>query len=289
MPEITIRERYDKELVVDKFDSFNGFLDTMASRPKTKFFRLESSKPGSWSGSKNWEEADNLARNGWKECLGILKEAKSRKGLDATQEREKMQAHASVVGFAPIVPNAIAGIPKSMIHRDRCPAKVRAITIAYGFQAHCGVEPEEMEAAAKKLLQTIKSLEMSNIRVELLAGNTVCEYGRIYSLQVKIKGWQDPINYLKVAYPMAHPSMLRRHAFRALETCPMISEYFAYQLRDGYGRPISNDYSDAEVSDFMKGAKIIPQNSVYISNKTLREMDSYEEVLDAIKDRIQVM
>ena len=77
------------------------------------------------------------------------------------------------------------------------------------------------------------------------------------------------IDTLKMSYPLAHPSMLRRQWFRLLETTPGVPSAFVC----GYGRVV-NDEAEAQKALRAAGIANIDRVLSYdnICNKTAEEI-----------------
>ena len=53
-------------------------------------------------------------------------------------------------------------------------------------------------------------------------------------VKIKVKNSTEKLNISKLAFPLVHPSMLRRLLFRFLEVVPKASKKYVY----AYGRPV---------------------------------------------------
>lgn len=190
-----------------------------ASQRKEEGFR-------NWYGTHSWTEAQTLFAHGdsatAKEITsGVLDTLKNNK-------RTVAKIETAVVGCAPHVPNFIAGRPNAMIRLINVPKKASVVTIIYNMSVNAGVSPENIKQAAVKTLSAIKMLEDSGTRVNLY----ICDISERNNEQIgwtlKIKTASQHLDILKTAYPLCHPSMLRRHSFRFTEVTPQnfgICEY----------------------------------------------------------------
>jgi hypothetical protein len=77
---------------------------------------------------------------------------------------------------------------------------------------------------------------------------------------VKIKTDRQPMNPLKLAYPLIHASFLRRQGFKWLETNPNITNK-GYLW--GYGHALHHHVSGTTTREYMKKYKALDDNCFY--------------------------
>lgn len=225
------------KIIYEHFDSLGQYLDTIQARKVNRVFSGHSlhseDRDYNFTLTESYEEANELARTGYKEGLDKLKAANSRaRHMGSAQ---KALPVTSVVGFAPHVPNAITGVPCSMIATQKVEQKAKVISILYYMGGACHVNAKEFVEAGKNILNVIYTLELQGYRVALNVLTNFCEGSERALCSVQIKHWRQPSNPLKISYPLIHPSFFRRHGFRWLETQPELT------VRDftcGYGRPL---------------------------------------------------
>lgn len=227
------------KIIYEHFDSLGRYLDTIQARKVNRVFSGHSlhseDSDYSFTLTKSYEEANELARTGYKEGLDKLKAANTKtRHMGSAQKALPM---TSVVGFAPHVPNAIAGIPCSMITTQKVEQKAKVISILYYMGGACHVNAKEFVEAGKNILNVIYTLELQGYRVALNVLTNFCENSERALCSVQIKHWRQPSNPLKISYPLIHPSFFRRHGFRWLETQPELTDR---GFICGYGRPLEN-------------------------------------------------
>lgn len=225
------------KIIYEHFDSLGRYLETIENRKPNRVFvghELSSREGGrSFSLTGSYEEATELARTGYKEGLDKLKAANSK--ARHMGSAPKALPVTSVVGFAPHVPNAITGVPCSMIATQKVEQKAKVISILYYMGGACHVNAKEFVEAGKNILNVIYTLELQGYRVALNVLTNFCETSERALCSVQIKHWRQPSNPLKISYPLVHPSFFRRHGFRWLETQPELSD-MSFPI--GYGRPL---------------------------------------------------
>lgn len=83
-------------------------------------------------------------------------------------------------------------------------------------------------------MQIVKRLESQGYRCNLNIVLGVFKGTRRFIVKVRIKNANEKLNVSKLAFPMVHPSMLRRLFFRFIEVYPKVTKVFS----QGYGMPI---------------------------------------------------
>ena len=217
-----------------------------------------SQKEGDWSGTKDYKTADDLFMKGDKE--NAAKMDKMSGGIRElirkyAAQKPTMKKFVSVAGFMPHVPNYLAGVPVSMIAAKRTKIPEKVTDIVVNMQIDCGVSCEEIIITMVELFKAIMMIESTGTRVNLYSGELVHNVSaqQFVGLMVKIKSSSQPIDIVKMVYPLVHPSMLRRHNFRYMEVTKGVSPEF----NDGYGRcgeenteRLRKIMKDAHVTDF---------------------------------------
>lgn len=245
-----------KDYIFKKYNSIGEF---SASLKNAKIQKPFEGSPSSISGtysfcmSNSYDEADNLLLYGDRDLQRRIEEADvARMRMRIKYEGIRRQTYSSVVGFAPNVPAYLAGTPNSMINVRKVKTAKRVVTIMYNSSVSACVSSESIIEATAKMLSAIMLVEASGVRVNVYVGElTKCrgtqqKFGWI----LRIKDSGQKLDTLKMSYPLAHPSMLRRHAFRALETAEGVDRAYA---EHGYGQPVSDE---KESRAFLKACSV---------------------------------
>lgn len=238
-----------------EFDSLNQFYTYISETPLNDTFRW-AAKLSSVSGSKkftateSYEEATELFKNGWSEmanrlvqCLKVVEKE--------TAPITKQKNRYGVAGYQAIVPLYLNNCPNSMMYRKNIPVKQKVITLNKSINYNCGVKTEQIIDESVKALQIIKKLEAQGYRVNL---NLIWgDYENNYNFigKIRIKSASEKLNISKVAFPLVHPSMLRRLFFRMIEVFPTIPESFWL----GYGISMSA----SETRKYIGNEYLLPQ------------------------------
>lgn len=243
-------------LVTEKFDDIYEFIDTLDKRPiHPDFYRdgedpmsadsnhpeMTSRKRGARKkfGTNSYEESIVIFKNGYKQGVRDIEAA----GKIKANGGNSVVPRPSVVGFAPHVPNAIMGHPLSMIRADRKSKPVKELNIYYGVLSGWHATDKQKVEAARYLLDAINEIERQGIRVSLHVLYSPLESGGVgCCATIKIKDAKQPLNLLKVSYPLVHSSFHRRQCWRYLESNTNLSDGLRKELTSGYGYRLDNVY-----------------------------------------------
>lgn len=228
-------------VVKEHFTSIHQMLNAVNNRPNNDVMKNKhsSTKEGDadWTGTENWEEAVDLFENGYTEILPKIK-AGVAAGIKKTEMIQKRRTSTGVVGYAAHVPNAIMGLPNSMIYTQATPQKIKAISITYCITQNSGTEAEEFIDSGIAVLNVINRLELNGCRVNLKIMYYCAECDGEYAFgTVDVKDYREHMDLQKLCFPVAHPSMFRRFGFKWLETCSGITKGWGW----GYGRQVSSN------------------------------------------------
>ena len=232
-----------------EFDSLNEFYNYITNTPfnKTfcwhKHFSVDGTKE--FTETENFEEAIELFKNGWSDMATDL--VKKLKVVESkTQPTMKQKSTLSVCGYQAVVPLYLQGVPNNMVNKKMVPVKQKVITLNKSICYSCAITTEKIIEESIKTLQIIKKLESQGYRCNLNILWAVSEIfgnkGKRFAIKVRIKSANEKLNVSKLAYPLVHPSMLRRLFFRFLEVYPNVTDRF----KNGYGYPmLDNVLKDA--------------------------------------------
>jgi hypothetical protein len=260
----------------EKFDSIDSFIKTINSRPKNPLMeRADASRTGkeSFAGTKSYEEAENLLKNGYTKPLEKIKNAVS-KDLKIAQNRPRRTPYNAVVGFVPNVPNYLLGIPEQMIAVKQIAQKSKTISISYFIGNNCGTSTAELEKAGITMLNVINRLELSGIRVNLdVVIQCTFTWDELQICSINVKSYREHLDLKKLCFPIAHPSMLRRFGFAWLERSTHMENSFAL----GYGRGVTKENENEIIKN------VFGENDFFITQSHVAEMDT-EQLLNYINE-----
>lgn len=238
------------KIIQEEFKSLRELVNVIEERPVNKIFADKelSSEEGSYNFTKtnSYEEARELMLGGYKDIVNEIGAGVYKSTADHRDLYNRRRVSTGVVGYAPHVPNAILGLPNSMIYMKNEPVKVKTLDICYDACENAKIDADDFIKAGKVILQIINSMEMEGIRVKLRVAfycgvdSSIGPLEHVFAT-VKLKDYRDQIDIAKMCFPFAHPSMLRRIGFKWMETQPDVE---SIQWAFGYG---SNRDPDEEL------------------------------------------
>ena len=263
-----------KKFVIEKFNSIDEYVKTIGKRPVNKVFAgesLSSEKKGTseFAATATYQDSVALIERGFSEGLDKMMSSNGER-VNFKARSSRALPSSSPVGYAPIVPNAILGLPNSMISKKTVQMKTKVVSIWYDMGASCGVHSQEILKAGRHLLELIDMLEKQGYRVELRVGNFFCGSKEICAPFVKVKTDKQPMNPLKIAYPILHASFFRRQGFKWLETSPQVTDG---GLAWGYGTPLRHDYN-GDRRKYLRENKVIDDNCFFTDHYEACENDA---------------
>lgn len=226
--------QYTKE-----FKSIHEFYDYLCQTPFNEAFRWarhSSVENDRWfSKTSSFEEAVDLMKNGWSDMSQKLTQKLKLAAKPAPMMKPRNVL--SVSGYQSVVPLYLAGVPTNMVDKQLVAVKSKVISVTKLINYNGGVDIETIEEESIKAMQVVKKLEAQGYRVNLsVALGTSADYKDVIC-KVRLKSANEKMNISKLAFPMVHPSMLRRLMFRYIEVCPDVTRGYV----GGYGRPVSFD------------------------------------------------
>ncbi len=228
----TMRHTGQENWHICEFDNLREFYEYVCNTPLNETFRwgdLSSSKTdkGSWYGTKTFDEATELFKNGWQ--LGAEELTKKLKVVETQSDVQTTYKNIlNVCGYQAVVPLYLQGVPNNMVNKKIVPIKNKVITINKTISVSASVSSETMKLESIKCFQIVKKIEQSGIRVNL---NLMISTGHA-CVKIRLKSANEKLNISKLAFPLVHPAMFRRLYFRFIETYPTMPKSY----KCGYGR-----------------------------------------------------
>lgn len=211
---------------IEVFDSLEQFESVINSRSLNHAFenakqRSQTEGFESWYGTKTYEEANEMLKNGAPQLAQKITSANIEcKKFSSNDTQYRATFRKNVSGSRAVVPAYLANVPNNMLRREQKTMPARIINVIVSASVGCGVKAESICAACAKIANVINSIELNNIRVNLYASSLHHIQKQNAALFINIKKDGAPLNKLRIAYPLMSPSFLRRHSFRWLETVP---------------------------------------------------------------------
>jgi hypothetical protein len=217
-----------------------------AALPETQAWRETkgrmSARPdvGGWYGTADYAASLILLREGWTE--GRERFVSGLSSL-APPTIKTMQRRLDVAGAYPIAAMAAAGAMDCMVDLGETIIQRPNLKMVVGVSAGGGIDAKCITNRGIAIASLIDAIETSGTRLELIAERRATSGRWDLRHSITVKELDQPLELDRLAYVLAHPSMLRRTLGRIEEqvTTPLWNE-------QGYGMPtaaLSSDWPDA--------------------------------------------
>jgi hypothetical protein len=244
------------------FPSITEFNTYMDDQPVNRYFQenrgsggealsSERTNDARWSGTPTYKDAAHLLATGW--TTFAQKIAARVKPSTVSAPVKRSRPTFGMVGSQASVPLYLQGVPNNMIDRKMEAQKQKIIVINKGIDFSAMVSSETIEEEGIKAIQVIQALENKGYRVKLNVFWSSTSGDETICFRVTIKKPEERLSLTKVAFPLAHPAMLRRVGFRFLERCPFMTKP---GFTGGYGMP-----------DGERMKKVFDQKDVFIPSR----------------------
>lgn len=226
-----------------------------------------------WNGVKNYEEALKLLSEGYQP---IVEKLKSEIKANVHGNAKRVSFTNDIVGYAPVVPLAIMGVPNAMINSHMTTIKTKVIDVYYDGTFRSGVSSDDILKTGAKLLSVIISLEQQGYRFNLYQAQGYADGEDCDMLVVKIKDAAQLLDLKRVSFPMTHTAFFRVIGFDWYSKTPR------GKFRSAYGHALVNEGRvNKKIDEIAK--TMFGENAVYISGEQLRQEGSHAE--EYLKER----
>ena len=258
--------------IYEKFDNVYKFMDTINNRPANGKFFNEAKHTGNlrFYGTPDWDTAVEQFSNGLPDVADRLKNSLAQfKANTAFTSRVKPRNY--YYGYAPNVPAAIIGLPKSMRQMTRQPQKIKTVCLLVNACVLGDVSASELTKHGEAVLNLVYALEKSGYRVqlELLISATDCYNRGDLFCSIILKEYKQALDIMKLSFPLTSPSMFRRFGFHWKATVPGVGG-----TQSSMGRSYDSDGI----------RRVLTDNGVDFKNKyIISHADSKRAGYDALK------
>ena len=275
-----IKKVHSKEIntdfVIESYGSAADVVKDCKTRQVTdkQFHNMQDGTLGGhsteWCGVDSYEQALQFLEEGYQPTVEKLKA-----GIKATLEGngKRISFHNDIIGYAPIVPLAIQGVPNSMINSHMKPIKAKVIDVYYNMTVSWETKSDDIINAGVKLLSAIIALEQQGYRFNLYAVQNYYSNRKCYMLKVKVKDAMQPVDLKRISFPLTHTGFFRVIGFDWYSRCPE-AKYLS-----GYGYAIDYMFDSGMMKKVSK--EIFGNNAVWFaSTRIIKEKEEYvKEVL----------
>jgi hypothetical protein len=232
------------DTIIKMFDSPTAFLEWASHAPlrwnqqNCESRRVDSERTA-WTGTRNYDEAYDLAKLGWRDGLKLLtpQSRLADVALEAKPAAGRQKRH-DIAGFYPNPARAAAGEIFSMVQplRPKVNADGNLVKMRYDIGRASHVSTESIITMGAALCSYINMLETSGYVVQLDAffemEPSYGSGGPDVSFRFPLKKPGYNLAMADIVFWLAHPSALRRIEFSAMERLETERWYV-----HGYGRP----------------------------------------------------
>ena len=214
----------------------------------------------SWLGVESYEQALGLLEEGYQP---VVEEMKTMIKTNLQGEAKRISFHNDVVGYAPIVPLAIMGVPNSMLNSYMKPIKSKVVDVYYDGTFRCGTSSSDIIATGAKVISVIMKLEQQGYRFNLYQVQGYSDETGTNLMKVKLKDAAQPIDIKRISFPMAHTAFFRVIGFDWYSKTPR-GRYIS-----GYGKALSYiSKTSGKLGEMFK--EMFGKNAVYVSGNELK-------------------
>ena len=227
------------------FNSFSELENLISSSPRVKGNEERTTSEDTsdtffkFSGTSDYSQAAEFLRSGYN--YGFEQLQKEMAGL-AKNYKNVTTIKNDVFGVIPNIGAYMTGHPQNMINikTEKRAVKTKVINMIINTTVPARYTQEEIIALGAATLLHLVRLERNGFKVNLYVANKIEWRSNQLLCFMKVKNSSEQLNLLKVAYPIVHPSFIRRHMFAVYER--------SMKIDNGYGYPLSLESKDLPVS-----------------------------------------
>lgn len=212
-----------------------------------------------WLGVESYEQALGLLEEGYQP---VVEEMKTMIKTNLQGEAKRISFHNDVVGYAPIVPLAIMGVPNSMLNSYMKPIKSKVVDVYYDGTFRGMTSSSDIIATGAKVISVIMKLEQQGYRFNLYQVQGYSDETGTNLMKVKLKDAAQPIDLKRISFPMAHTAFFRVIGFDWYSKTPR-GRYIG-----NYGRALSDiSKTSGKLGEMFK--EMFGKNAVYVSGNAI--------------------
>tara|TARA_R100000781_G_scaffold111761_2_gene78465 strand:+ start:2942 stop:3847 length:906 start_codon:yes stop_codon:yes gene_type:complete len=209
-----------------------------------------------FSGTKSFEEAVDLAENGWPEGRAEFADISAK----SVQQIESILPTIGydVAGMYPSVPRFLAGDQESMVtHNPELNSRRHIVPIYVSISASANNKRSTIKNRGAAIAGLIDYLETSGHSVQLIVFEHSTSGGILYWGEYELKAAGEPLDLDMMAFAITHPSCLRRLHFAVMEQNGFrFKGNFARCFHGTYGTP-GNGWPEKVKSELADGPTLM--------------------------------
>lgn len=184
-----------------------------------------------WSGGLTWEEAKEMAINGWHAGMKEIERFRAQLFPFIAEKVLRPQQQYSVAGYSVDVGSYLANEPEHFISREyeerNYPGRIFKVVCSISFSA--SITPETIIQRGAMVCALIDAIEFAGHRAEVVCNDAACYYddeedrrgenkeNGWFEVSVVVKKSTQALEMTDLAFCLAHPAMLRRIMFSVAE------------------------------------------------------------------------
>lgn len=213
----------DNTPIIEKYADIDAIIDATKSREPL---------PDIWSvtvtdekvkdrrdfyGVDKIEDAYTLLKNGYDKAVDELKTS-----IKANRIEDKSRAafSSSITGAAPVVPNAIIGLPNSMLSRRVEPPRDKVITLLIDVTYSWIYTEDQVFEYGKNVVKHVKELERDGYRVNIKAIYYIEQSPHDECVTFTLKRADRPLDIKRLSFAVMHTAFMRVILFQWYERVP---------------------------------------------------------------------
>lgn len=269
---LNIKGKKNYKVMVESYNSAMEVAEDCKTRKITDSSFDDKAKEtfSSWEGVKSYEEALDFLANGYQPTVekmkGYLKGTRQGNG-------KRISFKNDIVGYNPVVPLALQGVPNNMINMSMKPIKCKVIDIYYDMTCSCGTDSDDIIKNGQKLLGAVLELEKQGYKFNIYAVQGYCNSNSADFLVVKVKSSTQPLDLKRISFPLTHTAFFRVIGFDWYSKTPKGT------YRSEYGHALGYEFDNDQLEQF--ATQTFSDNAVYISGRNIMKkgQEYIEEVL----------
>jgi len=230
--------------------------------PVSKRSSHESGKRN-WYGTESFAEALNLAKYGWTEKLSEIKQLEL-KEIPAYKQMYQTEIKYCMAGGSVNIGRFLMGIPDCMqrqVIRSGFNIPAGFAKVVVNASCNADVSVEKFFAYGMKISSVVNTLELANIRTEIILTEQTLKHSNSYRIFITLKNSEDSFYLEKLMFPVAHVSFQRRLCFSEHErNSSEVRNAFGFYDGGGYGQSDDEfDGADDKNTLYFNGIHFSPE------------------------------
>jgi len=196
-------------------------VDYLENRKDQRSSRHTEEGEDTWSGTKTYEECQELAEKGWADGLEYVEEVRKRMSHIIASKIKAYHPRYAEAGDEIDVGAYLDGDPEHWIEfheveTDGVGGKI--VRVLVNVAVSCSVDKEYFIHRGAAVVGLIEQLQQCGFSVEMtLVSTTISDKGTIHQYEIPVKRSDEHLDGDRAAFMIIHPSILRRLVFSAKE------------------------------------------------------------------------